>query len=367
MMGKQVVLRPGARRPEVILAPVARAREGLVVLRTLATGIDGTDEDIVKNGKALPPKGEAYLVLGHEAVAVVERASGSLEEGDMVVPLVREGCGSCAPCGVGAVDFCPNDDYREHGIRELHGFMRERWTDRPGHLVPVPPGAEGVAVLAEPLSIAVKAFRQAERFQARLPGAGARPFRGRRCLVAGSGSLGTLSALLLSHEGARVWALDRSGGDAASSTFLRRLGVHHVDSREEDIEDVARDAGGFELILETTGAPKVTMGLHRALAGNGILALLGLYAGPRAPAADVAKAWSRMVMKNQIVFGSVNSARSDVEEALDLLGAAKEHAATLLTHAFRPDDAAQAFRARGDQILKKVIDWRATDRQTVAD
>ena len=58
--------------------PAIRERErpdpaaGEVLVRTLRVGVDGTDHEVIAGNHGEFPEGENHLVLGHEAVGVVE-------------------------------------------------------------------------------------------------------------------------------------------------------------------------------------------------------------------------------------------------------------------------------------------------------
>ena len=53
--------------------PAVKAREGEVLVRTLEVGVCGTDREISEGLFGVAPENESLLVLGHEALAVVER------------------------------------------------------------------------------------------------------------------------------------------------------------------------------------------------------------------------------------------------------------------------------------------------------
>src|SRR5216117_760898 len=70
------------------------------------------------------PAGSSYLVTGHESLATVESILGNahgISRGDLVVPTVRRP-DSCMNCLKGESDMCLTGNYREHGIKRLHGF-----------------------------------------------------------------------------------------------------------------------------------------------------------------------------------------------------------------------------------------------------
>ena len=53
--------------------------------------------------------------------------------------------------------MCRNGRYTEHGIKELDGFMRERYRIDPGSAVKLDPALERTGVLLEPTSVVAKA------------------------------------------------------------------------------------------------------------------------------------------------------------------------------------------------------------------
>src|SRR5690348_2886831 len=109
-----IVLRRGEHAPRVTRVEAPSRRPGEALVRTLYTGVDGTDDEVLAGEHGAFPPGKDALVLGHECLGeVVEAPPGSgLAPGDHVVPLVRHGCGACEACARNA-DFCPNAGYRE--------------------------------------------------------------------------------------------------------------------------------------------------------------------------------------------------------------------------------------------------------------
>jgi len=75
-------------------------------------------------------RGKTRLVLGHESLGRVidPGPSSSLKKGDLVVGIVRRPDPvPCPNCAVGEWDMCRNGQYTERGIKEIDGFMSERW------------------------------------------------------------------------------------------------------------------------------------------------------------------------------------------------------------------------------------------------
>ena len=99
-------------------------------IRMLEVGVCGTDREIASFDYGIPPEGSNFLVLGHESLGhVVEtgREVSGFRPGDLAVPMVRRPCPhpDCVACRAGRQDFCYTGDFRERGIKQMHGFMTE--------------------------------------------------------------------------------------------------------------------------------------------------------------------------------------------------------------------------------------------------
>lgn len=136
-----------------------------VLVRMLEVGVCGTDKEICHFDYGTPPAGSDFLVLGHESLGEVVATSSAvrdLKKGDLVVTMVRRPCEhpECFACRNGRQDFCYTGDFKERGIKELHGFLTELVVDDERYFFKVPPELRDIAVLAEPLTIAEKALTQ---------------------------------------------------------------------------------------------------------------------------------------------------------------------------------------------------------------
>ena len=165
-----------------------------VKVRVLNVGVCGTDREIASFQYGFPPPaGSEFLVMGHECLGEVIEAGPEvrdLKPGDLVIPMVRRPCDhpECAACRAGRQDFCYTGDYRERGIKQMHGFLTESIVDEARYMNPVPQAIREVAVLVEPLTIAEKGLIQAGQIQKRLPWGGEAP--GRRAGRGTGGSAG---------------------------------------------------------------------------------------------------------------------------------------------------------------------------------
>lgn len=70
------------------------------------------------------------MILGHESLGTVldVPADSGFAAGDLVAGIVRYPDPlPCANCAAGEWDMCRNGQYRERGIKQLHGFYSERF------------------------------------------------------------------------------------------------------------------------------------------------------------------------------------------------------------------------------------------------
>ena len=56
--------------------------------------------------------------------------------------------------------MCRNGQYTERGIKEIHGFMSERWRIEPEYAIKVDPALGILGVLLEPTTVVTKALEQ---------------------------------------------------------------------------------------------------------------------------------------------------------------------------------------------------------------
>lgn len=360
---KRIVVEPPKPGVMMVEGPEPEPGPEEVLARTLEVGIDGTDLEIARGEYGTPPKGERYLTLGHEALGVVlEPAEGGvLDEGDLVNPTVRRGCGLCKPCRTGQSDFCFTGLFKERGIKGLHGFMSEVFMEQEEYLVRVSPGLRNVAVLTEPLSIAVKAIHQILKIQERMPWKEEEGLGEKKALVAGSGSLGLMATFLLRYMGAEVITMDRSSDESRRARLIRGVGAHHLNSREVDPLVLAKDLDGFDIIVEATGAARVPLHLTPALATNGIMVLLGVPGKPVKVELEATAIVREMVLENQVVFGCVNSNASHFQEAHSYLRGFleryPEEIGSVISHRYPWVDFRRAFEERGEDVAKTVLVW----------
>lgn len=333
-----------------------------VKVKVIEVGVCGTDREEVAGGRADAPAGEKLLIIGHEVLGkVVQVGNGvrALKVGDLVVIMVRRPCSECEMCKKGCSDMCQSGNYTERGIKGRHGFHQEFVIDEEKYMIRVPPMLLGTAVLTEPTTVVEKAIDHACRLQcARLPidPDPKKWLQGKKVLVAGLGPIGLLAAMVLRLRGASVVGMDIVDPHSLRARILEELGGKYVMGKEGALR-----GQNFELILEAAGIPKLDFQLPQFLATNGVYVLTGV-ASEGAPLSVEAGSLMRdLVLKNQILFGSVNAGLAHFKQSvIDLEEAEKKWRGViqqLITSKTPFTKFEEVLEKRKPDEIKAVIEW----------
>ncbi|MFC7046766.1 glucose 1-dehydrogenase [Halobacteriaceae archaeon GCM10025711] len=348
-----IAVRRGEREPAVIEKPKPDPDPGEALVRTLRVGVDGTDHEVIEGGHGSFPAGDDHLVLGHEAVGVVADPNGTeLSTGDVVVPTVRRP----PPDGTneyferGDPDMAPPGEYVERGIDGAHGFMAEYFTSPADYLVRIPDALAARGFLVEPISISEKAIEHARATRS------AFDWQPETAFVLGNGSLGLLTLAMLDGFD-RTYCLGRRDRPDPTIDLIEDLGVTYVDSRETPVADVPAAHEPMDLVYEATGFAEHAFEGVRALAPNGVLALLGVPAPGwefEVPGSDLHR---DLVLGNRAVVGSVNSGVPHFEAAVDTLSSLDDaFLDSLVTGVYGLDEFERAF-TDDDHAIKTAVSF----------
>lgn len=328
---RAIAVIPEGRRVEVVDQDTpAISTPTQVRLRILDVGVCGTDREICAFQYGTPPAGSPHLVIGHESlgeVVEVGSAVSRVRRGDLVVTMVRRPCehADCLACRADRQDFCYTGDFSERGIKGAHGFMTEFVVDDEKYMNVVPGALRDVGVLVEPLTIAEKALEQIWDVQRRLPWdcphrATKGPGHCHRAVVLGAGPVGLLGAMALAAVDFEVWVYSREAAPNPKSQIVEAVGGHYVSAATHSIEQLAAQVGNIDVIYEASGASGVSFAMLQALGTNGVFVFTGV-PGRKAPIeVDTDLLMRDLVLKNQLVFGTVNAGRRTFEDAIRDLG-----------------------------------------------
>jgi threonine dehydrogenase-like Zn-dependent dehydrogenase len=239
--------------------------------------------------------------------------------------------------------MCRNGQYTERGIKEIHGFMSERWRIEPEYAIKMDPSLGILGVLLEPTTVIAKALEQ-------VLAVGQRAFwEPKTVLVTGAGPIGLLAAGVASQRGKEVHVLDRVE-TGLKPELVRALGATYHSGSVLDL--------GFEpdVIVECTGVGSVIADSIQKIGAGGVICLTGVGSGGIAPraTADFAAA---AVLKNNVVVGSVNANKRHWYKATEALARLdRKWLSRLITRYEKPENFKQALDRKLDDI-KVVIQF----------
>jgi len=271
---------------------------GEVLVRVLEGGVCGTDRNLASFIYGKPPGEERALILGHEALGVVELSNDpSLAKGQLVVPMIRRDCApACGMCARGRRDNCLTGNYTERGIAGAHGYFAEFTVDAARDLIPIDASLADVGVLVEPMSVAEKTFDVVSKLHQGEP---------RSVLILGAGTIGILCAWAGLLRGFDLTVMSTEPAGSARAELLTSFGVRYTQSFDGLRADV---------IVEACGVASVAAASLRCLNNCGVQIILG------ARAASVEIPYLEMILGNKIIAGSVNASRAHFESAASSIG-----------------------------------------------
>lgn len=364
---KAVAVFPDEKRLNLIDHPEPEIADSKhVKIRMLEVGVCGTDREISAFDYGTPPEGSKYLILGHESlgqVVSVGKDVTRLKTGDLAVMSVRRPCPElCPACAVGRQDFCYTGDYQERGIVRRHGYMTEYVVEEERYVHRVPAELRPFGVLTEPLTIAEKAFDQIEKVQLRMPWT-CPDDSGRRnschtAVVLGAGPVGLLGAMKLVIEGFKVFVYSR-GSESEKPPLVEAIGATFVASEKTKPQELSRACGGqIDVVYEAMGAPGIAFDVVQELGMNAIFVFTGVPGHQEPMPLNTSTIMRDMVLRNQLVLGTVNASPQHFENAIaDLTKFAQKFPdvpGKLITKRFPIEDYEQPIAAH--EGIKNVIE-----------
>jgi threonine dehydrogenase-like Zn-dependent dehydrogenase len=286
-----------------------------VKVKVLRVGVDGTDKEINAAEYGAAPPGDDYLVTGHESfgqvVAVGPNVPTTIAPGTYVVASVRRP-GSSIYGRIGLQDFTTDDVYYERGINLLHGFLTEYYVEDHQYVFPLPQNLADVGVLLEPTTVAEKGINHAYEIQRRL-----RVWQPRSALILGSGTVGLLAALVARLRGLELTVYSLPERPYRNADLVEQLGGAYVSSREQSLEQTAKERGPFDLVFDATGHSPIIWEAAEALGKNGVLVLASITGGDTQATINSDRINQGFVLGNKVMVGTVNASPHDFQTGVD--------------------------------------------------
>ncbi len=238
---------------------------GEVLVGSMAVGICGSDYHFFSGHLTEEAGGGQFpRIQGHEvAGTVVAAGPGSeLEPGRAVALYPLSSCGECYPCRAGRPNTC--DNFQLIGIH-VDGGLQEQLLMPADHVFPIEEDDLGVAAMAEPISIGVRAVT-----------------RGRigaddRVVVLGGGPIGQSVCLLARERGAEVLVVDPQEKRLGLS---REMGADAMRwTTPDEVVQHAREWAGGEgvpVAVDATGVPQAVRAAVDMAASAGRVVQVGM-------------------------------------------------------------------------------------------
>jgi threonine dehydrogenase-like Zn-dependent dehydrogenase len=281
----------------------------------------------------------------------------NVKPGDYVTATVRRP-GNSIYDRIGTCDMTSEETYYERGINLLHGFLTEYYVDDCEYIVRVPQGLKHLHVLMEPMSCAAKAVQQAYEVQRRL-----KVWRPQRAFVMGAGQIGLLGTLILRLRGLDVYTVARRPKPRLNAEIVEGLGARYVSTQHTSIEQLVKDVGKPDIILEATGNSEMAFRSMEYLGLNGVLVWHSVTGGKTQTTVPSDRINLEFVLGNKLLLGSVNANRGHFEAGISDLALGESMypgvIGKILTHPLRGlDRYAEMMRllVEDDQALKVYVE-----------
>lgn len=316
---------------------------GQVLIRTAAGGICGSDLHYYHHGGFGPVRLKEPMVLGHEVsgrIAALGPDVTGLAVGELVAINPSRPCGHCRYCAEGKPNHCLNMRFYGSAMPFPHiqGAFREALVADATQCVKADALSAGEAAMAEPLSVALHATRQAG------------PLLGRRVLVTGCGPIGVLSILAARRAGAaEIVATDLEDQPLKHAAAAGADRTVNVAAEPDALAGYGSDKGYFDVLYEASGAqPALVAGLG-ALRPRGVAVQLGM-------GGDMTLPMMQITGKELELRGSFRF-HEEFPLAVELMTKGLIDVKPLITHTIGFDDAIEAFELAGDRsrVMKAQI------------
>jgi len=143
-------------------------------------------------------------------------------------------------------------------------------------------------------------------------------------VVLGAGPVGLLGAMALRNTGFEVTVYSKTPVPNDRAALVESMGGSYVSSETTSVDQLVERVGPIDLVYEAVGASQLAFDVLRVLGTNGIFVFTGVPARKGPIEVDSDLLMRNLVLKNQVVLGSVNAGREDFESAIRDLGTFQE-------------------------------------------
>jgi L-gulonate 5-dehydrogenase len=314
-----------------------------VLVAPEAVGICGSDYHFFAGELSEAAGGSQFpRVQGHEVgarvMALGPECESELAVGQRVALWPLRACGQCYPCSVGRPNTC--DAFELIGIH-VDGGLQELLCVPDDQVFPIGVDEPGLAALAEPVSIAVRAVNRA------------RVASGERVVVLGAGPIGQCICLVARERGAEVLVVDLQESRLALSRLMGAETL--VWTGLGAVVGAARawgGPGGPPVSIDATGAPAAVRAMVDMVASAGRAVQVGMSGD------EVTLRLGSLTEKELDLLGVSCCGAGEFGEAVAVVERNADILERLISHRFALDRAPEALRFAMEnptEVMKVVI------------
>ena len=138
----------------------------------------------------------------------------------------------------------------------------------------------------------------------------------RTAFVMGAGQIGLLATLILRLRGLDVYTFARGAAPNLKSDIVTGMEATYVSTSERSVEEVVKEVGKADLIVDATGSSHVAMGSMQYLGLNGVLVWTSITGGEHSTSLESDRINLEWVLGNKLLLGSVNANRGHFESGI---------------------------------------------------
>lgn len=329
----KALLFTGNHTMRLVERPMPQAKGHDVVVKMLASGVCGTDTELL-----LPKSPPNSTVPGHEGVGVVFEVDEAqkVKVGDRVMIDCHVTCRKCVHCASGDEIFCP--ELKAIGF-ELDGTNAEYLSIPEDSLRPLPNelSAEVGVLIGDALGTPYHAVKKANIE------------KGEFVSVFGVGPLGTMAVFCAFKRGARVIAVDLNETRLDSA---RKFGAEFtVNPTKSDVKDEIMGitgGRGVSAAIQCTPSAKAISQALDSLKLRGVLVQVGVCESV------TLNPLSQINDREITIIGSRNFNANELGE-IEAFVRANPFVGELITHRFPLSQAAEAFETAALGLGLKVL------------
>ena len=317
--------------------PAEAPGPGEVRLRLAMGGICGSDLHYYNHGGFGTVRLKEPMVLGHEVSAHVEALGPEVEGlrvGQLVAVSPSRPCRTCCYCQQGLHNQCLNMRFYGSAMPFPHiqGAFREVLVADALQCVPADGLSAGEAAMAEPLAVVLHATRRAGEML------------GRRVLVTGCGTIGTLAILAARRAGAaEIVATDLSDFTLGLAAKVGADRTINTAREPEALAAYGADKGTFDILVECSGAASALAAGIVALRPRGVIVQLGLGGQADMPVPMMAVTAKELDLRGSFRF------HEEFATGVGLMRKGLIDVKPLITHTVSLDDAVAGFELASDR------------------